>query len=45
MNWSSNNGSSIWYPKIRIYQQEKIGDWTSPINRIKKEILNEKKFT
>ena len=44
-NWSSNNGLSIWYPKIRIYQQEKIGDWTSPINRIKKEILNEKKIT
>ena len=23
-NWSSNNGLSIWYPKIRIYKQEKI---------------------
>ena len=44
-NWSSNNGSSIWYPKIKIYQQEIIGDWTGPINKIKKEISNEKKST
>lgn len=29
--WHSINGSSIWYPSIKIFQQQIRGDWTGPI--------------
>lgn len=34
--WHSINGLSIWYPSIKIFQQQIHGDWTSPILELKK---------
>lgn len=34
--WHSFNGSSIWYPSIKIFQQQIHGDWTGPIVELKK---------
>ena len=39
-NWSTHNGYSLWYPRTKIFQQETVGNWTSPINKLKAEILN-----
>jgi len=34
-NWTMlGTGTSPWYPATRIFIQEKVGDWTSPINAI-----------
>ena len=38
-NWSSNNGKSQWYPKTEILEQKIVGDWSHPINKLKKEVL------
>ena len=40
LNWSSENNTSLWYPSIKIYQQNELEDWTTPIERIREEILN-----
>lgn len=34
--WHSVNGQSIWYPSIKIFQQQVDGDWTGPILELKK---------
>ena len=39
LNWSSQKDYSLWYPSVKIYQQTKPGDWSDPIRKIKKEIL------
>ena len=33
--WQGIEGVSLWYPSIRIFQQQKQGDWAAPINEIK----------
>jgi ADP-heptose:LPS heptosyltransferase len=33
--WGHDQIRSIWYPPVRIYAQEKIGDWQSPLTEIK----------
>jgi ADP-heptose:LPS heptosyltransferase len=33
--WGHDQIRSIWYPPVRIYAQEKIGDWQSPLAGIK----------
>ncbi len=38
-NWSSINNQSLWYPSVKIFQQESPGDWTAPVEKIRKEIL------
>ena len=40
LNWSSENNTSLWYPSIKIYQQNEPEDWTTPIERVREEILN-----
>ncbi len=34
--WHSVAGRSIWYPSIKIFQQQVDGDWTGPILELKK---------
>ena len=41
-NWSSNNGQSLWYPNTKIIQQKNVGNWSYPINTLKREILDYK---
>ena len=39
-NWGSIKDKSIWYPSVKIFQQLKPGDWSDPIEKVKKEIIN-----
>ncbi len=32
--------TSIWYPSVRMFRQEKEGDWNHPIKRIKEELAS-----
>ncbi|MCC9621542.1 tetratricopeptide repeat protein [Thalassospira sp. MA62] len=32
--WMVDRADSPWYPSMRIYRQEKPGDWTSPIEKL-----------
>ncbi|MEY4645069.1 MAG: hypothetical protein RLZZ596_1900, partial [Pseudomonadota bacterium] len=38
--WGHDQTRSIWYPPVRIYAQEKIGDWQSPLAQIKADLEN-----
>jgi ADP-heptose:LPS heptosyltransferase len=33
--WHDINNISLWYPSIKIFKQEKQGDWSEPIQAIK----------
>ena len=33
--WQGIEGVSLWYPSIRVFQQQKQGDWVAPINEIR----------
>ena len=43
--WQGIEGVSLWYPSIRIFQQQKQGDWAAPINEIRTHLdkINNKK--
>lgn len=32
--WMLNSENTPWYPTMRLFRQEKIGDWTPVVNRI-----------
>ena len=38
--WLLNRDDSPWYPSMKLYRQEKKGDWDSVINKVKKDLLN-----
>jgi len=38
-NWQENDTRSLWYPQIRIFRQEKRGDWTKPLSDLE-ELAN-----
>lgn len=40
--WHDIDGVSLWYPSIRIFKQEKLGDWSAPIQAVKAYL--EKRF-
>lgn len=40
--WHDVDGSSLWYPSIKIFKQETLGDWSAPIEKVK--IYLEKRF-
>jgi len=33
--WHDIDNSSLWYPSVKIFKQEKQGDWSEPIQAIK----------
>jgi hypothetical protein len=39
--WGQDQSRSIWYPTVRIYGQEKIGDWQIPLAQIKADLQGE----
>ena len=39
-NWGFENGKSMWYPSIKIFQQKIPGDWKHPIRKIREEMLH-----
>ena len=38
--WFRSNDKSLWYDSIKIFRQEKSGEWTTPIDRIIEELKN-----
>jgi len=40
--WGQDQVRSIWYPTVRIYGQEKIGDWQPPLAQIKADLESER---
>lgn len=40
--WSDVDGASLWYPSIKVFKQEKLGDWSQPIQALKSHL--ESKF-
>ncbi len=38
-NWSQFKGRSIWYPNTKIFEQTVVGNWTHPVQNLKKVIL------
>jgi tetratricopeptide (TPR) repeat protein len=33
--WHAIDGKSIWYPSVRVFEQEQQGDWSAPVNAVK----------
>jgi len=40
--WHDNQGINLWYPSVRVFKQQKAGDWADPVNEVKKYL--EKRF-
>jgi tetratricopeptide (TPR) repeat protein len=40
--WHDIDGVSLWYPTIRVFKQEKLGDWSAPIQAVRAYL--EKRF-
>jgi tetratricopeptide (TPR) repeat protein len=36
--WMVDREDSPWYPTMRLFRQERIGDWQTPIARLKREL-------
>ncbi len=37
--WGENESVSEWYPTVKIFKQEKLGDWSAPLKRIKEKLV------
>ena len=37
-NWNFENHRSIWYPSVKIFQQETQGIWIDPVLKLEKEV-------
>jgi ADP-heptose:LPS heptosyltransferase len=33
--WHSIDGKSIWYPSVKVFEQQLQGDWTAPVHAVK----------
>jgi hypothetical protein len=38
--WFSGREDSPWYPGLRIFRQERLGDWTVPMRRVAEAVAN-----
>jgi Flp pilus assembly protein TadD len=38
--WLLERTDSPWYPTLRLFRQPKLRDWTTPIERVKEELLH-----
>jgi hypothetical protein len=38
--WFSGREDSPWYPRLRIFRQERLGDWTTPMHRAAKALAD-----
>jgi hypothetical protein len=32
--WADGKESSIWYRNVRLFRQEKFGDWDTPLAKV-----------
>lgn len=37
--WFLHRSDSPWYPSVRLYRQEVLGDWSSPLARLRSDLL------
>jgi tetratricopeptide (TPR) repeat protein len=37
--WHDEQDVSIWYPNVRIFRQQAMGDWAGPIKAIRQELM------
>jgi tetratricopeptide (TPR) repeat protein len=37
--WHDGQAQSIWYPSVRIFRQQAMGDWAGPIEAIRQELM------
>lgn len=33
--WHAIDGKSVWYPSVRVFEQEQQGDWSAPVGAVK----------
>jgi len=38
--WFSGREDSPWYPRLRIFRQERLGDWSAPMRRVAEAVVN-----
>ncbi len=38
VRWETNKSNSIWYPSIRLFRQQKAGDWESVMRQVKEKL-------
>jgi len=36
--WGAEGSNSDWYPSIRLFRQESIGNWANVIDKIKQQL-------
>jgi hypothetical protein len=36
--WLARRADSPWYPSVRIYRQERLGDWASLVERVARDL-------
>jgi tetratricopeptide (TPR) repeat protein len=36
--WLDEGDTTAWYPGMRLYRQEKLGDWSAPLTRIRDDL-------
>ena len=36
--WMLESATTPWYPSIRLYRQNKLGDWNSVFDKLKKDL-------
>ncbi|WP_372392374.1 hypothetical protein ACCQ05_20950 [Xanthomonas sp. NCPPB 3582] len=36
--WQGHRSASVWYPSMRLYRQARRGDWSSPLNRMVRDL-------
>ncbi len=41
--WLQNRADSPWYPTVRIFRQEKLGEWGSVLERVSQELTKREK--
>jgi tetratricopeptide (TPR) repeat protein len=37
--WLENREDSVWYPTMRIFRQEVLGEWSGVLDRVKRELI------
>ena len=40
--WGLDSVDTIWYPSMRIFRQQKVGNWNEVMNRVLKELKSQK---
>lgn len=36
--WAHQGNRSLWYPSLRLYRQQRSGDWSEPLARVRRDL-------